>query len=310
MVLMVIMVCGLQMKWVQASGCNPFPCSVHSTSCTPVGNSYVCSCIAPYIGQNCTDTPCSPNPCLHNGTCTIVDSTFQCSCKYGYYGTTCANVTNFCSPDPCKNGGTCTSTPGVGYTCAGCNTGYGGRNCTTCQQYFECVNAQGQSVDTNVNCQHFCVFNPCLQPQYAIDCDSGTCIPDKIIPFSNPPTFNYTCDCDYLYTGVNCSYCVPGANFTADGCNCEFPPTPTPIVIHVGNDDVVTGWIIFGSILGGIIFIALILVLVLVVGPQLQQQLLGSNGKNNAKRSNDIELSDTRSAKYHSVSTREPESEY
>lgn len=287
---------------VNANACNPYPCSVHSTSCLPMGNSYSCNCISPYIGQNCTVTPCSPNPCQHNGTCHIVPpSSFNCSCKHGYYGSTCANVTDFCNPNPCKNGGVCTSTPGVGYTCTGCNTGYGGKNCTTCQQYYRCVNNQSQTVDSNTNCGHICAFDPCLQPQNLWPCDSGNCIAGKIIPFSSPSTFNFSCDCDTGYTGLNCSVCKIGFNFTSDGCNCVIPTPPSPIVIPPNtSNDPVGAWFIVLYIMIGIIAAVLAAVLISILIGTFNQGLLRG-------ATSEISMSSLRSGRYQQVSLIEPD---
>lgn len=253
---------------VNANPCVPYPCSIHSTSCNSLVHPYACVCIAPYIGQNCTNTPCSPSPCLHGGSCTISGSSAVCTCAFGYYGSICQNTTNFCVPNPCHNGGTCTSTPGVGYTCTNCPTGYGGKNCTTCATNYQCVNAAGDFIDTNANCYHFCAYNICSYPQALGPCDSGTCTPENIITGSNPKTLNYTCVCDFGYTNANCSQCAPGFNFTSDHCDCtnQRPTPPLPPGPFVGEkNDPVQAWTIFGGIFGGVIALVLVMVLVNVL---------------------------------------------
>ena len=288
---------------VQANGCNPYPCSVHSTSCTPgLGNSYTCNCVSPFIGQNCTTTPCSPNPCSNNGTCHVVPpNSYNCSCLFGFKGTNCTTVTDFCNPDPCRNGGICTSIPGHGWTCTGCNTGYGGRNCTTCQQYYRCVNNQSQTVDSNTNCGHICAYNTCLQPENLWPCDSGDCIADKIIPESSPATFNYTCDCDHGYVNANCSACAVGFNFSSDGCDCIKPSPPSPFII-VNPTNPMQAWIIVFGVGGGAIGLIVLLFIASWIWNTLNLRLGHRRGSQS-----EITLTSLRGGAYNPVSTIEPE---
>ena len=50
---------------------------------------------------------CQSFPCLHGGTCSSVGSSFTCTCVAGWEGDRCERAVDRCSSSPCQNGGQC-----------------------------------------------------------------------------------------------------------------------------------------------------------------------------------------------------------
>ncbi|XP_060765947.1 cadherin EGF LAG seven-pass G-type receptor 2 isoform X2 [Neoarius graeffei] len=70
--------------------CASSPCPTHS-SCTNHWDSYTCTCLPGYFGDNCTDV-CTLNPCEHQSTCRKKSSSahgYTCDCRSNYFGRYC-----------------------------------------------------------------------------------------------------------------------------------------------------------------------------------------------------------------------------
>ncbi|KAK3536667.1 hypothetical protein QTP86_016092, partial [Hemibagrus guttatus] len=81
--------------------CASSPCPAHST-CTKHWDSYTCTCLPGYYGDNCTDV-CSLNPCEHQSACSKKSSSahgYTCDCRSNYFGRYCEKKTDL----PCPRG--------------------------------------------------------------------------------------------------------------------------------------------------------------------------------------------------------------
>ncbi|XP_045709721.1 hyaluronan-binding protein 2 [Phyllostomus hastatus] len=89
--------------------CLPNPCE-HGGTCLVSGDSFTCSCPAPFSGRNCQNVKnrCRENTCGH-GECLVIQSPpyYRCACKHPYRGPDCSTAVPACRPNPCQNGGTC-----------------------------------------------------------------------------------------------------------------------------------------------------------------------------------------------------------
>ncbi|XP_046730560.1 cadherin EGF LAG seven-pass G-type receptor 2 isoform X2 [Silurus meridionalis] len=81
--------------------CEFSPCSAHS-SCTNHWDSYTCTCLPGYYGDNCTDV-CTLNPCEHQSACSKKSGSahgYTCECRSSYFGRYCEKKTDL----PCPRG--------------------------------------------------------------------------------------------------------------------------------------------------------------------------------------------------------------
>jgi len=110
------------------TNCFPNPCR-NGASCVDEINSYSCTCLSGYEGNNCQTNinECASNPCKNGASCVDGVNSYSCTCSSGYEGDNCQTNINDCASKPCKNGATCVD--GVNsYSCT-CLSGYEGVNC-------------------------------------------------------------------------------------------------------------------------------------------------------------------------------------
>jgi hypothetical protein len=154
--------------------CDANPCGVNSSSCTPVGAGFTCTCSGDWRGTVC-DTDCSAtcggavcDKCADGDakTCTGDDGCLSGYCDAGV----CKD--DPCLPDPCNGNGSCTRA-GVGFTCT-CNNGFGGAMCatdcsTTCgagvaNECPQCSDGEAKTCTGNDGClSDFCDGGVCAE---------------------------------------------------------------------------------------------------------------------------------------------------
>ncbi|KAM3877775.1 cadherin EGF LAG seven-pass G-type receptor 2 [Diretmus argenteus] len=81
--------------------CGSNPCPANSY-CSDDWDSYSCTCLSGYYGNNCTDA-CALNPCEHDSSCTRKPSSsrgYNCDCPSNYFGQYCEKKTDL----PCPRG--------------------------------------------------------------------------------------------------------------------------------------------------------------------------------------------------------------
>ncbi|XP_054437200.1 hyaluronan-binding protein 2 [Pteronotus mesoamericanus] len=141
--------------------CLPNPCE-HGGDCLDSGDSFTCSCPAPFSGSKCenVNNKCKENPCGH-GECLVIQSPpyYRCACKYPYKGPNCSTAVPACRPNPCQNGGTCSRHRRRSkFTCA-CPDQFKGKFCEIGSD--DCYVGDGYSyrgkVSKTVN-QHSCLY--------------------------------------------------------------------------------------------------------------------------------------------------------
>jgi len=72
---------------------------------------------------------CASNPCQNGASCVAGVNSYSCTCLSGYVGDNCETNIDECASNPCQNGANCTD--GVNsYSCS-CLTGFGDKNCET-----------------------------------------------------------------------------------------------------------------------------------------------------------------------------------
>ena len=108
--------------------CAVNPCQ-NGATCTDTINSYTCSCLAGYNGENCENNidECALSPCQNGATCADAINSYSCSCLEGFEGINCEINIDECAVNPCQNGATCTDAINS-YTCS-CPEGFEGLNC-------------------------------------------------------------------------------------------------------------------------------------------------------------------------------------
>ncbi|CAF1386001.1 unnamed protein product [Rotaria sp. Silwood1] len=177
--------------------CYNQPCRNDATCQVVAPFTYRCICLIGFIGVNCDQRPCDPNPCLYGGRCLPYGNTFQCQCPPQYTGRCCellfvtTAAPNPCSSQPCLNGGTCSPTSATAFICT-CSPSYYGRCCEL---------------------RNYCQPNPCY--------NGGTCI---------ATTNAYLCQCIYPYTGSNCEITI-AAQAPQLTCACIICPCPTATAV-------------------------------------------------------------------------------
>uniref|UniRef100_A0A8D1VDK1 Hyaluronan binding protein 2 n=1 Tax=Sus scrofa TaxID=9823 RepID=A0A8D1VDK1_PIG len=141
--------------------CLSNPCA-HGGDCLVSGDTFTCSCPAPYSGNRCqkVQNKCKNKPC-GRGECLITQSPpyYRCACKHPYRGPDCSTVVPVCRPNPCQNGGTCSRHRRRSkFTCT-CPDQFKGRFCEIGSD--DCYVGDGYSyrgeVSKTVN-QHTCLY--------------------------------------------------------------------------------------------------------------------------------------------------------
>eukprot|EP00073_Rattus_norvegicus_P020834 XP_006231694.1 PREDICTED: hyaluronan-binding protein 2 isoform X2 [Rattus norvegicus] len=111
--------------------CQSNPCE-HGGDCIIRGNTFSCSCPAPFSGSRCqtVQNKCKDNPCVQ-GDCLITQTPpyYRCACKYPYTGPDCSKVLPVCRPNPCQNGGVCSRHRRRSRFSCACPDQYKGRFC-------------------------------------------------------------------------------------------------------------------------------------------------------------------------------------
>ncbi|KAG8517412.1 Hyaluronan-binding protein 2 [Galemys pyrenaicus] len=76
------------------------------------------------------DDPCQSNPCEHGGDCLVSGDTFTCSCPAPFYGSRCQKTQNKCQNNPCGKG-ECLITQSPPYYRCACKHPYKSPDCST-----------------------------------------------------------------------------------------------------------------------------------------------------------------------------------
>ncbi len=81
------------LTFAEYTSCDQLPCA-NGGICTPIGNTYRCSCVAGYQGTNCEENidECASNPCQYGGTC--IDGVSKCTCGLDFSGLHCEKGRN------------------------------------------------------------------------------------------------------------------------------------------------------------------------------------------------------------------------
>ncbi|XP_060597690.1 neurogenic locus notch homolog protein 1-like [Ruditapes philippinarum] len=103
-------------------------------SCSNTNGSYICYCIEPWEGENCTFyNACRSNSCANQGKCAKTgndtDRTYKCACQLGYKGESCTLDVDECSlktTNECVHGN-CSNSIGS-YNCT-CETAWTSKTC-------------------------------------------------------------------------------------------------------------------------------------------------------------------------------------
>ncbi|XP_033106842.1 fibropellin-1-like [Anneissia japonica] len=203
------------------------------------GRSYVCECVASYIGQHCENktefSTCDEGPCQNGGVCEPTSSGYICFCTAGYTGSHCEvepdHTQDPCLSDPCQNGGHCDSQ--YYYFRCVCPDAYYGKTCekpasnpcdsnpclndgycTVEATRFRCYCAPeftGLQCEVPTPAQDPCLSSPCM--------NGGQCVK----PANND---YYICSCVTGYTGSRCETLDPCAvNACSNGGTCRVDGT-------------------------------------------------------------------------------------
>ncbi|XP_038051060.1 protein eyes shut homolog isoform X2 [Patiria miniata] len=88
--------------------CDPNPC-MNGGSCEDGTNSYVCTCVEGFTGNDCEIDidDCDPDPCMNGGACQNGVNSYTCTCVEGFTGSDCETDIDDCNPNPCLSGETC-----------------------------------------------------------------------------------------------------------------------------------------------------------------------------------------------------------
>ncbi|XP_052694543.1 neurogenic locus notch homolog protein 1-like isoform X3 [Crassostrea angulata] len=175
----------------------------------------------------CTNTPCSPNPCINGGTCDESNpptgSKYVCTCPTGFSGDRCENsqTSNPCDSNTCQNGATCVAdaTKTDGYRCD-CATGFTGDKCemttnpcsgNTCRNGATCVADATKTEGYRCDCATGFTGDKCEIPVTSNPCEGNNCQNSATCIADATKTVGYRCDCATGFTGDECeiqNYCV------------------------------------------------------------------------------------------------------
>ncbi|XP_029788461.1 hyaluronan-binding protein 2 [Suricata suricatta] len=147
--------------YTEEDPCLSNPCE-HDGECLVSGDTFTCSCPAPFSGHRCQNVQ---NKCKNQlcgrGECLITQSPpyYRCVCKHPYTGLDCSTVVPVCRPNPCQNGGICSRHKRrTKFTCT-CPDQFKGKFCEIGPD--DCYVGDGYSyrgkVSKTVN-QHSCLY--------------------------------------------------------------------------------------------------------------------------------------------------------
>ncbi|XP_076982194.1 factor VII-activating protease [Tamandua tetradactyla] len=141
--------------------CLSNPCE-HGGSCLISGDTFTCSCPAPFSGNRCQNVKnkCKNNLCSR-GECLVTQNPpyYRCACKHPYTGPDCSKAVPVCRPNPCQHGGTCSRNKRRSKFTCNCPGQYKGKFCEIGSD--DCYVGDGYSyrgkVSKTVN-QHSCLY--------------------------------------------------------------------------------------------------------------------------------------------------------
>uniref|UniRef100_A0A8C6MYP9 Cadherin EGF LAG seven-pass G-type receptor 2 n=1 Tax=Mus spicilegus TaxID=10103 RepID=A0A8C6MYP9_MUSSI len=185
--------------------------------------------------------PCDSNPCPTNSYCSNDWDSYSCSCVLGYYGDNCTNV---CDLNPCEHQSVCTRKPNTphGYICE-CLPNYLGPYCETridqpCPRGWwghptcgpcNCDVSKGFDPDCNkTSGECHCKENH-YRPPGSPTCLLCDCYPTGSLSRVCDPE-DGQCPCKPGVIGRQCDRCDnPFAEVTTNGCEVNYDSCPRAI---------------------------------------------------------------------------------